>query len=135
MPTEKQAGGPRPSLPIRIMLTTLSLALERIAVLCKGEKLHAFLLSTLYSPFFTSDTQSLPFWSPNVCGFSPTQQEILGHQLGVLHFNSILTCRTWRQCQTPQVKSSVSHIRCQFQDQEAINHKFPQSPPLIQSSC
>lgn len=44
--------------------------------------------------------------SPDVC-FCPHHQTILGHQLSILKFNSILTLSTWTQHQTPQVKGSV----------------------------
>ena len=39
------------------------------------------------------------------------QQEILGHQLSVLQFNSVMTLSAWRQLQIPCVMGSVLQVR------------------------
>ena len=97
---------------------------ENKFLLFKSPTLWHFVMGTqaktliFHSLFLGSGTNS------NVCGVGgrgspPTNKQFLGHQLGVLQFNSILTLCTQRQHHTSQVKGSVPqdcpHCRCQQQ--------------------
>ena len=79
----------------------------------------------LYSPMHDTPT-------PDVRGGRLPQGTILGHQLGVLQFNSTLTLSTWRWRQTPQAKCSgpqdcphQPHVTRQLSQQPAIDLRFP----------
>ena len=82
-----------------------------------------------------------------VGGVPHTNKQFLGHQLGVLQFNSILTLCTQRQHHIPQVKGSAPqdcpHCRCQQQvwvvayasEQLAVSRRFPRLSTPVRRIC